>query len=63
MVGTSVAGCRVVVSLWHIVAVLVTLWMVVVVVGDGGGSRCGHLFAWQSCCDVVGSGQVGGSGL
>ncbi len=38
----SVAGCRVVVSLWRVVAVLVTLWMVVVV-GDGGGSHCGHI--------------------
>ena len=42
VVGVSVAGRRVVVSLWRVVAVLVMLWMVVVV-GDSGGLCCGHV--------------------
>ena len=52
--GESVAGRRVVVSLWHIVAVLVMLWMVVevvevVVVEDVGGSHCGRVVSRCGC--------------
>ncbi len=55
VVGASVAGRRVVASLWRVVAVLVTLWMVVAV-GDGGGFALWPCcFVWRSCCDASGT--------